>query len=300
MSLRVLDAGWSSTVQDLGRVGWAHLGVGRAGAMDRRAASLANRLVGNGDGAAVLETTGGLRLVAQGATLLAVTGARVTVNAAGREQALDAPLTLADGAELTLGVPSRGQGRWAYVAVRGGVAVTPVLGSRSWDSLGALGPEPLVSGRVLPVGPDPGGAVVVEVAPVAPFVDHLVVRVWPGPRPMAFVPDAWRLLITQKWMVDSRSDRVGTVLSGPSLPRVYHDDLPSEALVTGAVQVPSDGRPIVMMRDHPTTGGYPVIAIVDPRDLDALAQRQPGDEVRMVPVNTGRTALGSGRGSDAP
>jgi len=179
--------------------------------------------------------------------------------------------------------------------------VAPVLGSRSWDSLARLGPPPLAAGTVLAIGNHTAGRVLVDQAPVAPLVqDDVVMRVWPGPHLHVFHHDAWHLLTTQRWRVEVGSDRVGTRLHGAALERRGADDLPSQGLVTGAIQVPADGRPIVMMRDHPTTGGYPVIAVVEPRDLDLLAQRQPGEGVRMVPVNTGRTALGTAPGRHAP
>ena len=292
VALTVLEAGWATSTQDLGRPGWAHLGVARAGAMDPASATLANRLVGNPQTDAVFETAGGLRVRAERSLAIAVTGARVPVTVDGRPAAWDAPLMVGAGAEVVLGHPSPGCGRWAYVAVRGGLDLVAELGSRSWDSLGGLGPVPPRPGQRLGIGPEPEGAMLVDLAPLAPLpTGMLSIRLWPGPRSAALSTDQWRRLTSVAWRVGADSDRIGLRLDGPATSREGADDLASEGLVPGAVQVPRDGRPIVMMRDHPTTGGYPVVAVVDPEDLAALAQRQPGEAVLLVPVSRGRLSL---------
>jgi len=292
VALTVLDAGWATSSQDLGRPGWAHLGVARAGAMDPASATLANRLVGNPQTQAVFETAGGLRVRAERSLAIAVTGARVPVTVDGHPAPWDAPVLVRAGAVVSLGHPPSGGGRWAYVAVRGGLDLGTELGSSSWDSLGGLGPTPPGSGQRLGIGPDPGGAMLVDLAPRAPLpTGMLSIRLWPGPRSAALSPDQWRRLTSVAWTVGADSDRIGLRLDGPSTTRAGADDLASEGLVPGAVQVPRDGRPIVMMRDHPTTGGYPVVAVVDPEDLAALAQRQPGEVVLLVPVSQGRRSL---------
>jgi len=292
VALTVLEAGWATSSQDLGRPGWAHLGVARAGAMDPASATLANRLVGNPQTEAVFETAGGLRLRAERSLAIAVTGARVPVTVDGHPAPWDAPVLMRAGADVALGHPPLGSGRWAYVAVRGGLDLAAELGSRSWDSLGGLGPTPPRPGQRLGIGPEPDGAMPVDLAPLAPLpAGILSIRVWPGPRSAALSPDQWRRLTTAAWTVGADSDRIGLRLDGPATTRAGADDLASEGLVPGAVQVPRDGRPIVMMRDHPTTGGYPVVAVVDPEDLASLAQRQPGEAVLLVPVSEGRRSL---------
>ena len=276
--LTVLAAGPLTTVQDRGRLGFAAIGVPRSGAADAAAAGLANRLVGNQDAAAVLEATaGGLRLRAGRTVLVAVTGAPAPVSVDGRPAPFGSPLTLAAGAVLALGTPP--VGLRTYLAVRGGIDVRPVLGSRSTDTLSGLGPAPLAAGDRLPVGDLRGEEPFVDVAPVRAPSPQPVLRVLPGPRRDWLTPDAWTALTTQAWSVTADSNRVGLRLAGPRLARARDDELPSEGLVPGAVQVPPDGAPVLFLADHPVTGGYPVLAVVVTADLPAAAQLRPGDSV---------------------
>jgi len=281
--LTVLASGPLATVQDRGRVGFAAIGVPRSGAADAAAAGLANRLVGNDDAAAVLEATaGGLRIRTERTVLVAVTGAVAVVTVDGRPAPFGAPLTLAPGAVLALGVPP--VGLRTYVAVRGGIDVPPVLGSRSTDTLSGLGPAPLAPGDRLPVGDLAGEEPFVDVAPVRPPSSAPVLRVLPGPRRDWLDPAAWSALTTELWTVTADSNRVGLRLAGPELTRARTDELPSEGLVPGAVQVPPDGAPVLFLADHPVTGGYPVLAVVATADLGAAAQLRPGDSLRFRPA----------------
>jgi biotin-dependent carboxylase-like uncharacterized protein len=281
--LTVLASGPLTTVQDRGRPGWASIGVTRSGAADRRAAALANRLVGNDAAAAVLEVTvGGLRVRAGRTLLVAVSGAPAPVTVDGRAAPFDAPLTLRPGQVLGLGNPA--VGLRSYVAVRGGIGVPPVLGSRSTDTLSGLGPAPLRPGDVLPVGALAADEPVVDVAPVRAPSSRPVLRVLPGPRRDWLAPAAWTALTAEVWTVSPDSDRVGLRLAGPRLDRARTDELPSEGLVPGAVQVPPDGAPVLFLVDHPVTGGYPVLAVVTTDDLPAAAQLRPGDRVRFRPA----------------
>jgi biotin-dependent carboxylase-like uncharacterized protein len=278
--LVVLAPGPRSTVQDRGRPGWASIGVPRSGAADLAAHDLANRLVGNRPEAATIEATaGGVRVRAERSVLVAVTGAPAPVVVDGRPAPLDAPFTLRAGAVLELGLPARGLR--SYVAVRGGIDVPPVLGSRSTDTLSGLGPAPLRAGDRLPVGSLAGDEPVVDVAPVARPAERPVLRVLPGPRRDWLDPGAWTALCGAGWTVSSDSDRVGVRLTGPRLARAVDGELPSEGLVAGAVQVPPDGAPVLFLADHPVTGGYPVLAVVVTADLPAAAQLRPGDQVRF-------------------
>ncbi len=278
--LLVLATGPLTTVQDAGRPGWASIGVPRSGPADRPSAALANRLVGNRSGAAGLEVTaGGLRLRAERAVLVAVTGAPAPLTIAGRAAPLNAPLPVPAGAELALGLPPAGLR--SYVAVRGGLDVAPVLGSRSTDTLSGLGPAPLAAGDRLPVGSLAAGEPVVDVAPVPALPAEPVLDVLAGPRRDWFPPAAWEALTTAAWTVTADSDRVGLRLAGPRLDRARRGELPSEGLVPGAVQVPPDGAPVLFLADHPVTGGYPVLAVVTTAHLPAAAQVRPGDTVRF-------------------
>ncbi|MCW2742089.1 MAG: ahs2 [Blastococcus sp.] len=276
----MLASGPLTTVQDRGRPGWASIGVTRSGAADRAAADLANRLVGNHPSAATLEATaGGLRLRAERTLLVAVTGAPAPVTVDGRAAPFDAPLTLAPGQVLALGAPP--VGLRSYLGVRGGIDVPPVLGSRSTDTLSGLGPARLAADDRLPVGGLAAEEPVVDVAAVRAPSSRPVLGVLPGPRRDWLAPEAWIALTGQEWTVTADSNRVGLRLSGPVLNRARTDELPSEGLVPGAVQVPPDGAPVLFLADHPVTGGYPVLAVVRSVDLRAAAQLRPGDVVRF-------------------
>ncbi|MEO7069901.1 MAG: biotin-dependent carboxyltransferase family protein [Nostocoides sp.] len=269
-----------TTVQDLGRPGLAHLGVGRSGAADRASLTLANRLVGNDEGAACLEITlGGLVARFERAATVALTGAAAVVRLDGIEQAMSAPLAVRAGATLALGVPAHGIR--TYLAVRGGLDVPPVLGSRSTDLLAGLGPDPVRPGTRIPVGntllPYPG----VDVAAVAGPPRDPVLRIYAGPRDDWFGAEALAVLCTQPYEVSPASDRVGLRLTGPPLARSRSEELPSEGMVEGALQVPPDGEPVLFLADHPVTGGYPVIAVVEPADIPIAAQSRPGDRLRF-------------------
>ena len=279
----MLSPGPLTTVQDTGRPGWAGIGVTRSGAADRSSAALANRLVGNPAGVAVLEVTaGGLRVRAERALLVALTGAPSPADVAGRPAPWNAPLPVPAGAVLSLGAPSAGLR--SYLAVRGGIDVPEVLGSRSTDTLSGLGPPPLRAGDRLPVGPPGPDQPVVDVAPVAAPGRTAVLRVLPGPRRDWLAPSAWTALTTAAWTVGTASDRVGLRLAGPVLARAREGELASEGLVPGAVQVPPDGAPVLFLADHPVTGGYPVLAVVVTPDLPAAAQVRPGDVLRFRPA----------------
>ncbi|MFF4754244.1 5-oxoprolinase subunit C family protein [Streptomyces sp. NPDC002514] len=283
-ALVVVRAGALTTVQDRGRPGHAHLGVPRSGALDGPAAALVNRLVGNPPGAAVLETTlDGCALRARASVVVAVGGAPSPVRVGGRPAAWGTALRVPAGHLLEVGAAALGVR--AYVAVSGGIAVEPVLGSRSTDLLSGLGPAPLADGVVLPLGePPPGPHARVDVAPQPGPPAELVLRVTPGPREDWFAPGAVRDFTSRAYRVSAASNRIGLRMEGPALARARTGELPSEGMVLGAVQVPPDGRPVVFLADHPTTGGYPVIAVVRATDLPAAAQAVPGTPVRFVAV----------------
>jgi biotin-dependent carboxylase-like uncharacterized protein len=258
--IHVLDPGLLTTVQDIGRPGYAHLGVPPSGAADRASYELGNRLVGNAPGAAGLEATLiGPRLRFERPTLVALTGAcepRV-------EEVVELDVGRAVG------------GLRIYVCVEGGIDAEPALGSCSTDLLAALGPPPLRAGDVLRLG-DAGGGTRGAVERLA---RTRVLRVVPGPRDDWFTPAALATLCGAEWKVTPASNRIGLRLDGPELERARRDELRSEGLVTGSMQVPPNGRPILLLNDHPTTGGYPVIATVVSGDLPSAGQLAPGDTV---------------------
>lgn len=279
--LQVIRSGALSTVQDLGRTGYAHLGVPRSGAMDRPGHLLANRLVGNPPDAATIETTvTGITVTVDRAATVAVTGAWAPVTVNGRPVAWSAPVPVPAGARIDVGAATRGVR--CYLAVSGGIAVRPTLGSRATDLLSGLGPPPLAVGDRLPLGAARDHPAAVDVAPTVRLPDRLDLRMLPGPRADWFTDSALMTLAIQTFQVSGLSNRVGVRIDGPRLRRRRHGELPSEGVVLGAVQVPTAGSPVIFMADHPTTGGYPVIGVVHPDDLPLVAQAAPGLPVRFM------------------
>jgi biotin-dependent carboxylase-like uncharacterized protein len=279
--IEVLEPGGLLTVQDLGRRGWAHLGVPPSGAADPGALRLANRLVGNDEGAPALELTlRGPMLRFAGDAVIALAGAPVDARAGRRELAMHATETVRAGEELRIGTARAGLR--TYLAVRGGIAAESVLGSAATDVLTGLGPEPLGKGARLTLGDfarDWPGA---TAAPVAALAPDPVLGVLAGPRDDWFAAGALDALCGERWEVSSSSNRVGVRLEGPPLERTRTDELPSEGMLAGALQVPPSGKPILLLADHPTTGGYPVIAVVVAADVARAGQLRPGDGVRFA------------------
>ncbi|SCL38450.1 biotin-dependent carboxylase uncharacterized domain-containing protein [Micromonospora pallida] len=276
--IEVLRAGALTTVQDQGRPGWAHLGVPRSGALDAAALRLANRLVGNPESAAGLEITlTGCVLRFQHAGTVAVTGAEADVRVGRRPADPGRPLSLPASTVLTIG-PAR-HGLRSYLAVSGGIAVEPVLGSRATDTLSGLGPPPVRDGDRLPLGPVTGPPAPVDFTALPAPATEVRLTLRPGPRQDWFTPAARHRLLRTPYRVSPVSDRIGARLVGAPLPRAVAGELPSEGIVLGAVQVPADGQPLIFLADHPTTGGYPVIGVVD--DVTPLAQARPGTTVRF-------------------
>lgn len=285
--IEVLATGARALVQDLGRPGRAATGVGASGAADRAALRLANRLVANPEDAAAIEVTFGGLAVRAGAEvpaplLVALTGAPAPATVDGTPVGHHALVQLRCGQTLQLGAPPTGLR--TYLAVRGGIDVTPVLGARATDTLSGLGPAPLTEGTVLAIGPEPDAHPLLDVAPVAdPPGGTVTLRAVLGPRadwvrdPQGFGGSTWT--------VTDRSDRVGIRLSasgsGAELVRARDEELPSEGMVRGAIQVPPGGEPVLFLADHPVTGGYPVLAVVIDADVDRAAQLRPGQQVRF-------------------
>ncbi|MGP0225005.1 5-oxoprolinase/urea amidolyase family protein [Paenarthrobacter sp. NCHU4564] len=298
--LRVLNPGAQSLIQDLGRKGFGPLGVSAAGALDRASLRRGNRLVGNPSSAAAIETVnGGLVVEAVGDQVIAVTGAPTTLTiqppswvdhdggarqGAGRTVAMTTPFALLDGEVLSLGAPDTGFRN--YVAIRGGVDVPEVLGSRSSDTMSGIGPAPLRIGSRVPAGRLTASTVVgsPELQPDFPGTDVTVLDVVPGPRADWFDQAAIDSLYSQEWLVTPQSNRVGMRLDGTPLQRARQGELPSEGTMAGAVQMPPAGLPVLFLADHPITGGYPVIGVVVDGHLDRAAQVPIGGRIRFRPV----------------
>jgi biotin-dependent carboxylase-like uncharacterized protein len=300
ITLEILRTGPLAVVQDLGRTGLAHLGVGRSGAADRRSHKLANRLVANPDDRATIEVTfGGFCARVRGGDVdIAVTGADTDPTVNGTKFGTNSIHHVRDGQMISLGTPRAGLR--TYLAVRGGICVEPVLGSRSYDVMSAIGPSPLAPGDELPIGEHTNDYPELDQAPVAAFSAHLVeLHVVPGPRDDWFVdPD---VLVRTIWMASNLSDRVGMRLEGRPLRYRYPDrQLPSEGATRGAIQVPPNGLPVILGPDHPVTGGYPVVGVVIDQDIDKVAQVRPGQYVRLhwarprIPVGARTHAISAG------
>lgn len=280
--LEVLATGPLTLIEDAGRPGHMAVGVGRAGAADQSSYRLGERLLGNRPGLAALEVTlGGLLVRAHGAVTLCLTGAPAPATIDGAPAPHASPFPLGDAQELALGMPP--SGLRTYLSVRGGLAVQPVLGSCSTDTMAGLGPPRVRPGDRLPVGDAVAAFPTVDVAPVpCPEAGTVMLTVLPGPRRGWFArPEA---LAETVWVVSELSDRKGIRLEGKGIERRtdYVDvELSSEGMVRGAIQVPPGGQPVLLLNDHPVTGGYPVIGVVRSADVDRAAQLRPGQHVRL-------------------
>ncbi|KQP35884.1 urea amidolyase family protein [Pseudorhodoferax sp. Leaf274] len=290
--LEVRNAGLQAVFQDLGRHGQAGQGVSASGALDQGALRAANRAVGNPCDAAAIEIVdGGFELCSQGDTVLAVAGADGPLHLVapdGRRwpQPRGQALALSDGDRLVVGAPRAGVR--SYLAVRGGFAVAPVLGSCATDTLAKVGPDPIRTGDRLAVRPAVRGTVgTPELAPgdLPTAQDIVVLDVVMGPRTDWFTPEAVALLAQQLWSVTPQSNRVGLRLAGEQpLARSQPAELPSEGTALGAIQVPASGQPVLFLADHPLTGGYPVIGAVAPHHLDLAGQIPIGARIRFNPI----------------
>ncbi|MDQ0614258.1 KipI family sensor histidine kinase inhibitor [Microbacterium sp. W4I4] len=306
LAVEVVRPSLQLLVQDLGRFGHAALGVSASGVADRTALRDANRAVGNDSGAAVLESVGGAVLRFHGDGVAAVAGAigeLMLTDAAGlaRTIAHGAPFAVVDGDELVLGHPVNGV-RYV-IAARGGILAAPALGSTASDTLSGVGPAPLSAGDVVGIGT--GAPHAVDPHPQARELpasgDLVTLDLTLGPRDDWFTPAALQTLIGQDWTVTPRSDRVGIRLHGDTpLERSVPGELPSEGAVTGAIQVPPDGQPVLFLPDHPLTGGYPIIGALTDRCLDLAGQLPPGTRIRFRIVDpSARAALVPSSGAAA-
>jgi len=278
--LTIVRGGALTTVQDLGRRGYAHLAVPRSGAVDVPAMTLANRLVGNPPDTAVLETTltgAAFRVAAH--CHVAVTGAVGAITVDGRAAGWAVPVAVRAGETVDVGRARHGVR--SYIAVSGGIDVEPVLGSRSTDLLSGLGPPAVRTGAVLPVGlatPTPAG---IDYAPYPIPSRAIDLACHLGPRDDRITAASIAELDATTWTVTPRSNRIALRLSGPALRWNTTEELQSEGVVLGSIQVPPDGQPVLFLADHPATGGYPVVGVVPEPDIWRCGQAVPGGTIRF-------------------
>ncbi|TFH33522.1 MAG: biotin-dependent carboxyltransferase family protein [Deltaproteobacteria bacterium] len=286
----VLSPGFLTTVQDEGRRGYRAFGMPYAGAMDRYSLAAANLLAGNPPGAAALEMTltgGSFRF--EEAAYVALCGADMGAALEGAPAGNWAAFPAASGVTLSFGPAARGCR--AYLAVRGGIEVPAVLGSRSTYTragVGGVGGRALVEGDILRIGPAPSAGPLPArrslpgrlVPP--PCGGEVRLRVLPGPQEEMFASDGIDTFYSSPYKVTDRNDRMGYRLEGPAVRHKGGADILTDALAPGAVQVPGDGMPIVMMADCQTAGGYAKIGTVIGADLRLLAQSRRGDAVHFL------------------
>lgn len=286
--IAVVKPGWFTTVQDLGRYGYQQYGVPVSGAMDRFASTVANRLVGNPDNAALLEITlKGPELLFEREAVICIAGADLSPSVNGIDVPLWKSFVVNSGNRLAFG--ARRAGSRGYIAIAGGVNVPLVLGSRSthaYSQTGGFNGRPLAQGDILHGGhPFPhtsrsiGRHLPERLRPV--YGNVATLRIIPGPQRSYFLESVVKVLTDSTYTVSSHSDRMGYRLAGPRLPHAKPAHFISDCTALGALQVPSDEQPILLMADRQTTGGYPKIGVVISADLHLAAQLAPGDTVEF-------------------
>lgn len=296
IALRILKPGSQTTIQDAGRPGLRRYGIPSSGAMDQFAFQIANLLVGNSPRAAALETLlQGLSLEALAPAVIAVTGGDLGAELNGAPLPLWTSLPLQPGDHLTF--KRRAAGCRAYIAIRGGLANSEFLGSRSTFAKGAMG-APLQSNDTLPVfdSPAPPHSFRRQLPPAMrpPISSETTIRVILGPQADAFTDQGQATFLGSQYRISPKSDRQGFRTEGPPIETVRGSDIITDPTPLGAIQVPGDGQPIILLRDGQVTGGYAKIATVISADMDKFGQLSPGDRIRFLSV-TRDEALQSAR-----
>jgi len=289
--IAVISPGMLSTVQDLGRPDYLIYGVSACGAMDSYALRLANLLVGNDEDDAAIEITllgPKLRFLCEG--VFAVTGGDLSAQLNGKRIARWKSISFSAGDELDFGHAK--EGCRAYIAVRGGIDVPKVMGSRSTfirGEYGGVGGRALKSGDVL-LTEDRALKASVTAGRFLPdayrpaYGSDRPIRFIRGPQVDAFTDASFEMFISATYTVSPDSDRMGYRLQGATLPHIAGADIVSDFITMGSIQVPGNGQPIVLMADCQVTGGYTKIGVVIGVDLPYLAQKKPGDKIRFEPV----------------
>lgn len=285
--LLVKQAGLLSSIQDLGRFGQHHIGLTTGGPLDKTAMTWANRLVHNGAQASALEISfGGLELESQVDTLVCVTGGDAALSINGQDAETWRSHQLRCGDTLKLGFASKYCR--SYLAVAGGFDVAPQFGSTATvvrEGIGGLDGKKLTAGTVLSVTAQASLACLQLPPDIQPdYCDEISVRVIPGYQQAHFPAMQQRRFFSGVYTVTDRADRMGYRLEGPAIECDLQGIL-SEGICMGAIQIPADGQPIVLLQDRQTIGGYPKIGSALSLDSARLAQLMPGAKVRFEPIS---------------
>jgi biotin-dependent carboxylase-like uncharacterized protein len=281
-ALVIRACGPATSIQDRGRFGFQRYGVSPAGAMDPLFLAAANLLVGAAADAAALEIgPGGARLVADGEITIALAGPSCSLSVDGRAVAPFAAIRVPDGADIVARLQSGAA--YAYLGIEGGIATKPDMGSRAMHRRSGIGGSALAVGARLPAA---GGLrdATLQYVPDPPGHRSGPIRILPGPQDDLFVDEALSVLTGPGYRLSAQADRMGVRLEGPALRHRSGYNIVSDGIVEGSIQVPGDGRPIVLLRDRQTTGGYPKIATIISADIGRFAQIPPGEAVRFACV----------------
>jgi biotin-dependent carboxylase-like uncharacterized protein len=269
------------TLQDQGRIGYANIAVPTSGAFDQSSHNLANRIVGNLPGNCAIESLRGKFKFETGAELvISVTGAPASVQVNGREHEMSRAIYVP--ADSIVEVSPSNLGMRTYLAIRGGITGKTVMGSSSFDELSQIGTPPIKSGDKFVIDNQVAGPISGDFVPssVVTGLTKVELEAMPAPRWEGFSNS--EILFSSEFQVSSSANRIGLRLTGPELIWNSESRLASEGVVIGAIQIPVDGMPLIFGPDHPTTAGYPVIAVVSRNSLDILAQAAPGTFVRFT------------------
>lgn len=279
-SITFTEASGFITLQDQGRIGFANIAVPTSGAFDQGAHQLANRLVGNFPIACAVESLRGtFKFSVDSDLVIAVTGAPASVQVDGREHEMSRAIYVA--ANSTVAIKPGSAGLRTYIAIRGSILGDSVMGSHSYDELSQIGTPPIKAGDQFSISNKVAGSISGDYFPnfSASGQAEIELEAIPAPRWSGF--SNGQTLFEAEYQVTESSNRVGMRLSGPELIWNLKERLASEGVIIGAIQIPVDGMPLIFGPDHPTTGGYPVIAVVSRNSLNLLAQTAPGTKVRF-------------------
>lgn len=287
MAVKVIIPGALTTVQDAGRYGYMGFGIGPSGVMDMKAYEDANYLVGNNDGEAVLEATlfGGIMEFTED-TVVALTGADMEPQINSMPVPMNTPVKVNASDTLSLGMVK--EGCRTYLAFAGGIDVPPVMGSRSTNmkcQIGGYEGRALRTGDIIPLGKSCSYEQVMDrKIEKRTYPSDIKVRVLEGPQEDYFTEQGKKTFYSETYTISEQSDRMGYRLDGAAVESVDGTDIVSDGIAFGSVQIPADGKPIVLLADRQTTGGYAKIATVCSFDIPKLVQGKPKDRVRFIPI----------------